>query len=211
MELHRLKEMQDDYDEELFNKIYKDCSKLMDNLTFGINPLYYGVTTDIIRSWFDDKFIYVYNKYYGEMSDKSLKSHIIKALQQFRCRVLRGAYTQYSKKNIEMIRLDDEEYQRYNMDVIDDIEPEVDEELLAKVKDFMKQTLSEDAYFLFNLQLNPPPMVLSNEKETLGEKWASFLDLPQEESTYIYLDKLREEISRGTKRCRNEFKDRVTK
>jgi len=97
------------------------------------------------------------------------------------------------------------------MDVIDDIEPEVDEELLAKVKDFMRQTLSEDAYFLFNLQLNPPPMVLSNEKETLDEKWASFLDLPQEESTYIYLDKLREEISRGTKRCRNEFKDQVTK
>lgn len=211
MELHRLKEMQDDYDEELFNKIYKDCSKLMDKLTFGINPLYYGVTTDIIRSWFDDKFIYVYNKYYGEMSDKSLKSHIIKALQQFRCRILRGAYTQHSEKNIEMIRLDDEEYQRYNMDVIDDIEPEVDEELLAKVKDFMKQTLSEDAYFLFNLQLNPPPMVLSNEKETLDEKWASFLGLPQEESTYIYFDNLREEISRGTKRCRNKFKDQVTK
>ena len=97
------------------------------------------------------------------------------------------------------------------MDVIDDIEPEVDEELLAKVKDFMKQTLSEDAYFLFNLQLNPPPMVLSNEKETLDEKWASFLGLPQEESTYIYLDNLREEISRGTKRCRNKFKDQVTK
>ena len=34
MEIHRLKEMQDDYDEELFNKIYKDCSKLMDKLTY---------------------------------------------------------------------------------------------------------------------------------------------------------------------------------
>lgn len=210
MEIHRLKEMQDDYDEELFNKIYKGCSKLMDKLTFGINPLYYGVTTDIIRSWFDDKFIYVYNKYYGEMSDKSLKSHIIKALQQFRCRVLRGAYTQHSEKNIEMVRLDDEEYQRYNMDVIDEIEPEVDEELLSKIKDFMKQTLSEDAYFLFNLQLNPPPMVLSHDKESQDAKWAAFLNLPQEESTYIYFDKLREEIQRGTKRCRNKFKDQVT-
>lgn len=206
MELHRLKEMQEDYDEELFNKIYKDCSKLMDKLTFGINPLYYGVSSDIIRSWFDDKFIYVFNKYYNEMSDKALKSHIIKALQQFRCRILRGAYTQTSSKNIELVRLDGEEYQRYNMDIIDEIEPEVDQELLSKVKDYMKQILSEDAYFFFNLQLNPPPMVLSETKDIPDEKWASFLELPQEESTYVYLDKLKEEIARGTKRCKNKFK-----
>ena len=109
-----------------------------------------------------------------------------------------------------MVRLDDEEYQRYNMDIIDEIEPEVDEELLSKIKNFMKQTLSEDAYFLFNLQLNPPPMVLSHDKESQDAKWAAFLNLPQEEPTYIYFDKLREEIQRGTKRCRNKFKDQVT-
>lgn len=197
--------MQDDYDEELFNQIYKDCNQLMNRLASTINPAYYGVTPDIIRSWFDDKFIYVFNKYYGEMSDKALKSHIIKSLQQYKCRILRGAYTFQAEGNIDMIRLDDEENDRFTKDVIDEDDNEVNQELLQKVKDYMKKILSDDAYLLFNLQLNPPPMVLAGDNPLSNEKWVKFLDLPVTDYTISYIDKLKESIDSGIKKCRVKF------
>ena len=84
MEIHRLVPMKTGYDELLFNKLYKETEALRNLLTYQIDHRRYGVTQDIIKSWFDDKFIFVFNKYYGDIEEGQLKGRIINALRTFK-------------------------------------------------------------------------------------------------------------------------------
>ena len=93
MEIHRLKPMKEGYSVQLFNDLYKQTSKLRKKLASQIDYRRYGVTPDIIESWFDDKFIYVFNKHFDNKDTDVLKGFIINSLQVFKYRVLRGAYS----------------------------------------------------------------------------------------------------------------------
>lgn len=92
MENHRLTQMKD-YDPLVFGRIYQQTRPLVKTLIRGIDYSRFDVTPDIVESWFDDKFIFVFNKYCDKHNEDVLKGHIINALRLFRNRVLKSAYT----------------------------------------------------------------------------------------------------------------------
>ena len=57
-ELHRLKPMRD-YDEAMFNRLYKVCKPVIRNLTKQIDYKRFNLTPDIISSYFWDKMLFV--------------------------------------------------------------------------------------------------------------------------------------------------------
>ncbi len=84
MEIHRLTPMKDGYSEVLFNKIYSETHNLRKSLANQIDPRRYGVSPDIILSWFDDKFIFVFNKHFSDKNPDILKGFIINSLKTFK-------------------------------------------------------------------------------------------------------------------------------
>ena len=66
MELHRLKPMESGYDSSLFNKLYKETAPLRKSLARQIDSRRFGVSDDVILSWFDDKFMFVFNKHFKD-------------------------------------------------------------------------------------------------------------------------------------------------
>ena len=92
MELHRLKPMEEGYPVELFNKLYKETKYLRKSLTRQIDARRFGVSPDIVESWFDDKFIFVFNKHFKDKNEDVLKGFLINSLRTFKLRILRKAY-----------------------------------------------------------------------------------------------------------------------
>lgn len=207
MELHRLKDMPADYDPELFIKFYNDCSPYMDSLARSIYPKYFNVTPDIVRSWFDDKFMFAYRKYHNEMSDKSLKSYLIKSVKQFRVNLIKRAHSQKAENNIRLLSTDDtENWVKYQLGVIMDEPTPIDEVLLEEVKTEMKKYLDDDEFFFFNLTLNPPPQVLRAKQVNIpNSRWAKFLGLPESEESDLYIEYLRGKIRKGIKQVRKKY------
>lgn len=213
MELHRLKEMPEDYDPELFGKLYSECCPYMDKLARSINPKYYNVTEDVIRSWFDDKFIFAYCKYHNEMSDNSLKSYILKSLKQVRCNILKKAYSDRAEINVKLLSTDDtENWAKYQLDVIDDEPTPVDEVLLKEVTEEIAKALDEDEYFFFKLTLNPPPSVLNPKQVHIpNSSWAKFLGLPEGDESDLYIDHLRYRIQLSINQVRKKYRRKTIK
>ena len=80
---------------------------------------------------------------------------------------------------------------------------------LEMAKEFMREKLSDDAYFLFNLELNPPPYIL-NQLKDCGTKIASklfaeYLGLGDSNKSIKYINSLRTEIKENTKMAREHF------
>ena len=83
MELHRLKPMESGYDSQLFNKLYKETTQLRKSLARQIDSRRFGVSDDVILSWFDDKFMFVFNKHFKDKEVDVLRGFIINSLQTF--------------------------------------------------------------------------------------------------------------------------------
>lgn len=217
MEEHRLKPMVKGYDQDLFNKLYKDTEGLRKSLAYNIDARRFGVDYKEILSWFDVKFIYVFNKYYPEFKKKPgvLKGHLINSLKLFKYRILKEAYMQKNaqyKNKIEITELE------YFENLISTEEEEVlndqHEELLGKVMTFFKQHLSDDAFFVFELQLNPPPFILdklqSLSKQRPGnlpnELLADYLGfIPTDKKVVSYITDLKREIKSTIESAREHF------
>lgn len=206
MEIHRLKEMQSDYDVKLFNKLYKEIQPLRNSLVFQIDSRRYGVTPDIIRSWFDDKFIFVFNKYYGKLPNEVLKGFIINALKTFKFRVLRNAYAKHNLYRDE-IHLEDQE----NLINIIPSEEEINNHdlFMELALAFLEKNISEDAFTILNLELNPPPYILKRIKSTStkipSHLLAEYLDLENNSDNIFYINQLRKEINLGIEKAKNYF------
>jgi hypothetical protein len=77
----------------------------------------------------------------------------------------------------------------------------------------MKARLSEDAYFLLEIELNPPPYILAqleNPDQTKipkpsAELIAEYLGIEDNEYALEYIAKLRSEIKEMTKQARDYF------
>lgn len=206
MEIHRLKEMQKDYDKKLFCKLYKETEGLRNNLTYQIDSRRYGVTPDIIKSWFDDKFIFVFNKYYGKLKENELKAYIINSLKTFKLRILRQAY---SKNNIYLneIYLEGEQGLINIIPLTSELS-EYDLFLELALK-YLKKNLTDDAFLLLEIELNPPPYILSkvnNPKTKIPSKLiAEYLELEPSKESYGYINDLRSEINYWTIQAREHF------
>jgi len=197
MENHRLTPMVEGYSETLFNQIYQETKSLRKSLAWGIDHRRYGVSKDIIESWFDDKFIFVFNKHCMDHKPDVLKGFIINSLKVFKCRILRGAYSQKSELYSNTIELDNE----YNMInyIPDSSDVSNGDIFMGLVIEFFKNELRSDAFSLLQLQLNPPPYILNRINKSNSQipinLILEFFGLEQVHKNIKYIRLLRKEIN----------------
>lgn len=205
-ELHRLKPMKE-YDEATFNRLYKICKPVIRNLTKQIDYKRYNVTPDIISSYFWDKMLFVFNKYYGTCEEEHLKARILASLSIFKNKLLRFAYGEQAEYNQSLFKLDD------LFDNDKELEDDSDEEkakseMLDMLYSYMKEKLSPDAYMVFEVLLTPPPYIKERVKE--GSRITNlilvdFFDMPKTNSSVKYISELRQDIEYWENQAREEL------
>lgn len=162
MEEHRLTPMKKGYDQKLFEELYLNTKALRKKLVSEIDHKRFGVEPKDIESWFSVKFIHAFNRYFGEKEPNLLKAHIIKSLQFFKNRILRSAYSQKNQVNNNCVDIQE----LYDLkEPIIEYEYNEREFFLNLALEFMKNTLSENAYKVLQVELNPPLYILDRLKE----------------------------------------------
>jgi hypothetical protein len=207
MEINRLTEMKEGYPIDLFNKLYKETKNLRKSLAYQIDHRRYGVSRDIIESWFDDKFMFVFNKYFTEQEPDHLKGSIINSLKFFKNRILRKAYNAEGEFYGSRITVDGE-YDLLN--IIPDLAEEKSENLFYDMAmQFMRSQLTDNAYILFQVQIDPPPFIMSRiqncNSRISNQIIAEFLDLEYSVETESYIKSLKKEINNATKNAKDFF------
>lgn len=156
MEEHRLKPMPINYNKELFNELFEETKKLRRKLARNIDCNRFKVEYEDVVSWFDVKFIFVFNKYYGKMDKDVLKGHIINSLNLYQNRIMRMSYSpKYNLQNV--VNYEDRElFEELNIsDYNEDFT--FKEAALA----YMRKNLPEDAYTLLQIELYPPYYIIN--------------------------------------------------
>lgn len=207
-ELHRLKTMQENYDQQMFLRLYKVCKPVIRNLTKQIDYKRYNLTPDIISSYFWDKMLYVFNKYYGTCSEEHLKARILASLSTFKNKLLRSAYGEQAEYNQSLFKLDD--LFDNDKELEDDSEEEkAKSEMLEMMYDYMKEHLSMDAYMVFEVLLTPPPYIKERIKDSgriTNLLLVEFFDMPKTNSSVKYISELRSDIQYWEDRAKEELK-----
>lgn len=199
--------MVEGYSEELFNKLYQETSQLRKTLAWGIDNRRYGVSKDIIESWFDDKFIFVFNKHCKDHNPDVLKGFIISSLQTFKSRILRGAYSKKNEIYSSTIELEGEfnliNYLPDNSDISNK------DLFFGLVLEFFNKELSSDAFSLLQLQLNPPPYILNRIKKSNSQiplnLILEFFGLENIHKNVKYIRQLRKDITLATEKAKLEL------
>lgn len=207
-ELHRLKTMQENYDQQMFLRLYKVCKPVIRNLTKQIDYKRYNLTPDIISSYFWDKMLYVFNKYYGTCSEEHLKARILASLSTFKNKLLRSAYGEQAEYNQALFKLDD--LFDNDKELEDDSEEEkAKSEMLDMMYNYMKEHLSMDAYMIFEVLLTPPPYIKERVKDNgriTNLLLVEFFDMPKTNSSVKYISELRSDIQYWEDRAKEELK-----
>lgn len=206
MEESRLTPMVEGYDPAMFNRLYQKTEALRRKLAKGIDHRRFGVDNEEIISWFTVKFIFAYNKYCKKYNEDILLGHMIRAMQFMKCRIIKSAYTvKYSQSIVE--------YTGNEPHGIDD--PLEDREYYyEKLMTFMKINLSDNAYMLLQLQLNPPPYILRRLTEKSittiqkipDELIAEYFDLGFSDEAFKYVEALKKEIKQAIGIAKCEFR-----
>lgn len=205
-ELHRLKPMQD-YDEAMFNRLYKVCKPVIRNLTKQIDYKRFNLTPDIISSYFWDKMLFVFNKYYGTCSEEHLKARILSSLATFKNKLLRFAYGEIAEYNQNLFKLEDLFDNDKELED-DDEEVKAKEEMLELLYKYMKEKLSPDAYMVFEVLLTPPPYIKERIKD--GERITNimlveFFDMPRTTKSVKYIGELKQDILYWEEKAKEEL------
>lgn len=211
MEHHRLKPM-GDYPKELFNTLYKQTTGLRRKLASQIDARKFGVDYFEILSWFDVKFIYLFNKYWQTHNDKLL-GYIISGLTTYKRRITLNSYQERWADYANKLDIDD----MWDNPIKDDDTdlPLKREFYMEKIHGFMKNTLSEDGYLIFNLQLVPPAFISERlkamgnrtEKNIPPEFIAEYLNLDISKPSITYINGLKLEVKEATSKCAAFFKN----
>lgn len=202
-ELHRLKPMKEGYDESMFNRLYKICIPVINNLTRQIDYKRLGLTPDLIKSYFLDKMVYVFNKYYGVVSEEHLKADILRSLFTYKNKLLRSAYGDKAVINKGMSSLD-ELYDNSKEFYDDTEEEEFKSDLIDKVNTYMKNHLSLDAQLVYEVLTTPPPFIKERTKtnsKITNLLLVEFFDLPKSRKSTKYISDLKSDISYWIKRA----------
>jgi hypothetical protein len=200
MEEHRLKPM-GAYDSNLFNELFKATEALRKKLASEVNCKRFGLEYSDMLSWFNIKFIFVFNKYVNEMPKERLKGFIINALRTYKNKILRYSYqNKFLNNPIELI----ETYELYeNMQDSDYTQKQSD--MLEVTYKYMKMQLSNDAFQVFDIELSPPVYILERMKDR--EKLtkippqliAEYLGYGNSAAAVKYISNLRQEIKGAIK------------
>jgi hypothetical protein len=158
MEEHRLTPMKEEFNNEVFMNIYKNTQSLKRKLAHQIDCRRLGVDYEEILSWFDVKIIFIFNRYCDKHDEEVLKGHIISGLQFFKQRILRSIYSQKNQINDT---IDISEAYGYKELEFEDEPIDENSIFLDTCMNFMKDNLSEQAYEVLKLELNPPPFILN--------------------------------------------------
>lgn len=207
-ELHRLKDFNQSYNVELFNKLYKNMRPLMKRLAKQVDPKRFNVTSDIILSYFSDKFVYVFNKYQAEYDEEHLKAALLSSLTTFKNRLLRNAYTEAAEMNQQISSLED--LFEDSKELVDDSEEaQLKEERLRLVTDYLKEHLSPDAYLIWEVQMDPPEYILERLKTDHSRISAllllDFFGLPRTKSNSNWISEMRKDIEYWVERAKVEL------
>lgn len=207
MEIHRLTTMKDNYPVELFNKLYKETKSLRKSLSYQIDHRRYGVTQDVIESWFDDKFIFVFNKHFSDKDPDVLKGFLINSLRTFKMRILRKAYNCKGEFYGSCVTLDGE-YDLINI-IPDDNSNDNSSVFYNLAMEFMKEKLSDNAYLLFQIQIDPPPYIINRLEKSnsrIPNKLISeFLNIDVTPEADKYISNLKKEINNAIKSAKEYF------
>lgn len=208
-ELHRLKDFNQSYDVELFNKLYKNMKPLMKRLARQVDAKRFNVTPDIILSYFSDKFVYVFNKYQGEYDEEHLKAALLSSLATFKNRLLRNAYTEAAEINQQISQLED--LFDGSKELIDDSEEnEIKEYRLNLIYNYMKEHLDPDAYLIFEIQMDPPEYIKERLKTEHGRISAmlllDFFELPRTKSNSMWIGEMRRDIEYWLNKAKEELR-----
>lgn len=207
MEIHRLTPMKSDYPVDLFNELHKETKQLRKTLSYQIDSRRYGVTRDIIESWFDDKFLFVFNKHFQNMEREILKATLINSLKNFKMRILRKAYSEEGEFYNVAVTLDGE------FDLINTIkEEEIESNNHSKLlDDYMKNNLSDNAYILFRIQIDIPPYIISrlknNNSRISNDLIIEYLDINKGsyDKSIRYVKNLKKEINKCIESAKSHF------
>jgi hypothetical protein len=215
MEENRLRPMPISYDVQLFNDLFKQTEPLRRKLASEISADRFGVDYQEVLSWFSVKFIYVFSKYQGKKEPELLLGDLINSMKNFKCRILRQAYTVKYSQTIVRVGYTTvlEDHNSYRMDDDDQMQQQ-----LEKVKQFFKQTLSENAYTLFEMQINPPYYIIDKVRK---QEIPSLTKIPDSvicdylgfecnDKTCKYLSALRKEVRSATSFAKYHFSEIAT-
>lgn len=204
-ELHRLRPMQEGYDPKVFNRLYKLCKPVIRNLVRQIDCSRYKVTPDIITSYFYDKMLYVFNKYYGTCSEAHLQARILTSIKTFKNKLLRSAYGEMAEFNqaqdsLEVLFDNNKEDQ-----VIDDEESQLKEMLFKKVEDYMKEKLTEDGWLIFEILYNTPESIkewFTSTGKITNINILDFFEMPRTKASLKYISDLRKDVDYWIERAK---------
>lgn len=156
--------MKEGYDQKTFNLLYKKTKSLRHKLAFEINPKYIGVSYQEVLSWFDDKFLFIFNKYYDQFDENVLLGYIINGLLNFKRRILINIMEHPERTNfyINRIELSDNSHQHI---IPLDSEPDNSNLLANLVWGFFKERLSEEEFIIFEITINPPSYIAENLRD----------------------------------------------
>jgi len=201
--------MKDGYPTALFNKLYEETKYLRKSLSYQIDSRRYGVTTDIIESWFDDKFIFVFNKHFDNKDPDILKGYIINSLKVFKYRILRKAYNIEGLFYGSLIELEGD---KELINIIPDTSFETTDNTFHNLLvEFMKTKLNDNAFLLFNIQIDTPPYILrrlsGNNSRIPNYLIADYLgiNMGDEYSTERYIKSLKKQINKAIKNAKEYF------
>jgi hypothetical protein len=208
-ELHRIKPLEK-YDEKIFTKLYKLCKPVIKNLVKQIDCRRYNVSKDVINSYFWDKMLFLFNRYYEESEGnvEFLKAHILRGLSTYKYHLLQEAYSERAEYFQSLTSLD-ELYDNNKEDVTMDDDSTYKEELLKTLYDYMSQHLSPDAILVFECLMTPTAFLL--EKTDNGRvritnaMLAEFFNLPKAKTSIQYISDLRHDVEYWEQRAMKEL------
>lgn len=210
-ELHRIKDFNQSYNVELFNKLYKNMRPLMKRLAKQVDSKRFNVTPDIILSYFSDKFVYVFDKYQKVYDEEHLKAALLSSLSTFKNRLLRSAYTEQAEINQQVSQLED--LFDNDKEFIDDTEEyEIKENRLKAIYDYMEKHLSSDAYLIFQIQMDPPEyirerMKTDNSKISLM-LMLDFFELPRTKRNANWISEIRKDIDYWLEKAKSDLRNK---
>ena len=207
-ELHRLKVMSEDYDKKLFNKLYKLVQPVIRNLVRGIDVNRLNTSPDILTSQFNDKMLFVFNKYYDTVEEEHLKANILRALSTYKNHLLKYAYSEKATFNQNLKSFED-----LFDDSKEDFSDELEEQEKAKIemwnllKNYILDNLSPDAQLVWEVTLNPTPYIEMNAKygRITNTLLVDFFDLPKTRDSVRYIGELKEEIQSVMEKAKKDL------
>ena len=211
MEHHRLVPMKPGYNPMLFEELYERTKPLRRKLAFEIDARKFGVDYLEILSWFDVKFIYTFNKYF-DTEPKRLLGYIINALQTYKYRVMRSSYQIKYHEHAHMLDIT-ELYG--HADISEEVnDNHLKDMYLANLLSFMREKLSDDAMFIFELETSPPAYI-TYQLTDLGKKEnskiphdviADYIGYSNSPKVIAYISDLRKDIRIVLNMAKEHFK-----